>query len=222
MDEGFILVRVDGKGFSKFTKFFKQADEYNSDIQDAMILAAAGLVENVDGAIGAYTVSDEISLLIANRGQDTWYAGRHDKIVSLTAAYATAWFNKKVTRVYPPVFDSRIVEWYEEGFTLREYFLERRSSGISNAVSSYASRYLGHKFVLGISTRERIEMLDEVGIQVPKGLAYGYLIYKENYTTSVVYTHKKTGEEITVPNVQRSRWETKLFGDVDDIKLMVE
>lgn len=227
LNQGYILVRVDGKGFSKFTKPFRKNGNhgvYSVDIQRYMLSAARGLLSHVDGAVGAYTVSDEISLLIENRGQDTWYAGRHDKIVSLTAAYATAYFNEAMLFGFqdPAVFDSRIVDLDEEMLSLREYFLERRSSGISNAVGSYAVQNIGHKYVIGVPTHERLEMLRKKWIQVSEPLMYGYLLYKEEYTSSVEYVHKKTGEKHVVPNVTRSRWTQKLFENEEDINLMVK
>lgn len=222
-----ILVRVDGKGFSKFTKPFREEGVYgvySPIIQKHMLAAAQGLVERVDGAVGAYTISDEISLLFEDRGQDTWYAGRHDKIVSLTAAYATAYFNEDLfyRGSTPAVFDSRVVDLDEEELSLAGYILDRRSRGFSNAVGSYAVQTIGHKHVLGVPTHERLAMLENKGVRMAPQLMYGFLVYKKEYTTSVVYTHKKTGEDITVPNVQRSRWETVLFENEGSVKLVVK
>ena len=230
LNRGYILVRIDGKGFTKFTKPYRKNGAYgvySIEIQRAMLDTALGLVKSVDGAVGAYTVSDEISLLIEDRGQDTWYAGRHDKIVSLTAAYATAYFNRAVQRFIGyedkiAVFDARIVDLDEEMLSPREYFLDRRTRGISNAIGSYAVQLIGHKHILGVPTHKRLEMLELKAVHVSKSLRYGYLVYKKEYTTSIEYVHKKTGIKNVVPNVQRSRWVTIMFEDEDSLNLVVE
>lgn len=54
---GFVILRLDGKGFSKFTKPFKKYDEYSPEIESAMHVATLGLLRKIDGVIAAYTVS---------------------------------------------------------------------------------------------------------------------------------------------------------------------
>lgn len=181
-----ILVRVDGKGFSKFTKPFREEGVYgvySPIIQKHMLAAAQGLVERVDGAVGAYTISDEISLLFEDRGQDTWYAGRHDKIVSLTAAYATAYFNEDLfyRGSTPAVFDSRVVDLDEEELSLAGYILDRRSEDSPMLLVLTRYRPLGINMCSGFQrTRD---------LQCWKIKGYVWL---HNLCTDSLYTRKNT------------------------------
>jgi tRNA(His) 5'-end guanylyltransferase len=58
------IIRLDGKGFSKFTKDLdKPFDDGFSDDMDA---TAVYLCENIQGAKFAYTQSDEISIVLVD------------------------------------------------------------------------------------------------------------------------------------------------------------
>jgi tRNA(His) guanylyltransferase len=96
------VIRVDGRGFSKFTadRFQKP---YDARFRDLMIVAAQALIEDLDG-VYASTHSDEISVLF----RPAWelFGRRMEKIVSVSAGLASAAFTHACGE--PAHFDSRV------------------------------------------------------------------------------------------------------------------
>jgi len=88
------LVRLDGHGFSKFTRGFRKP--FDDRIQCAMALAARDLMHEFRAAT-CYVASDEITLLFppcaADSAEQIIYGGKVLKIVSLSAGFASARFN---------------------------------------------------------------------------------------------------------------------------------
>jgi tRNA(His) guanylyltransferase len=95
-NRSYIIVRLDGVGFSKYTKQFdKPFDDILSNIMDT---TAIELCKEFQPKLG-YTQSDEISLLfttIDNIDAEIIYDGKVQKIVSILAAHATQAFNFKM------------------------------------------------------------------------------------------------------------------------------
>lgn len=91
----YTVVRVDGRGFSKFTK--KMNKPFDDQFSESMNYAAIQMCEKFNPAF-AYTQSDEITLVFTDFGenQEAMFKGKVQKICSLTAARATASFNKKM------------------------------------------------------------------------------------------------------------------------------
>lgn len=98
-----ILVRVDGRCFSKLTavNFEKPFD---ATLHQLMVRTTERLVEEL-GAIYAYTESDEISLLLPHNW--SLFSREHEKLVSLSAGIASAAFTANSGLC--GVFDSRVI-----------------------------------------------------------------------------------------------------------------
>ena len=77
-----ILVRIDGKGFSKYTK--KLNKPYDIRFSDIMINVTKFLVKQTNACIG-YTQSDEITLVLYAKelNQEIFFAGKIQKMVSV-------------------------------------------------------------------------------------------------------------------------------------------
>ena len=88
------IIRCDGKAFRTFTKGFKYP--FSILLRYCMIEAARHLCENVQNTQLAYVQSDEISLLLVERGEDTqnWFGKSINKMVSISASICTNGFNK--------------------------------------------------------------------------------------------------------------------------------
>ncbi|MFN8608976.1 MAG: tRNA(His) guanylyltransferase Thg1 family protein [Vulcanimicrobiota bacterium] len=86
LPEAWPILRVDGRGFSKFTqnRFEKPFDPI---FHQAMVRAAGRLLEEL-GAIYVYTESDEISVLLDRHTR--LFDREHEKLVSISAATASA------------------------------------------------------------------------------------------------------------------------------------
>ena len=105
-----LFVRLDGKNFSKWTKDL--ARPFDGRFSDIMVELTMSLSQEFNVDI-SYTQSDEISLCWKARQHPSEhpYGGKSNKLVSLTAAYASVKFNKLVSEVFPgkatAYFDSR-------------------------------------------------------------------------------------------------------------------
>lgn len=125
-----IVVRIDGKGFTKFCDahgFQKPNDERALKLMDACAVA----VMNELGDISiAYGESDEYSFVF--RKETTLYKRRSFKIVSVvvslfSASYVRLWSQHlpEVALQYTPMFDARSV-CYPNDKVLRDYLAWRQ------------------------------------------------------------------------------------------------
>lgn len=132
-DKPYFAVRIDGRGFSKFTKRmkFKQDSFLNKELSEIMMETTKLLMENWQASIG-YTQSDEITLIF--RTERKQFDGKVQKLVSLIAAQTSVLFNKILSNklsenkeinevrldvlnnMFPllPIFDCRIIELDDE------------------------------------------------------------------------------------------------------------
>ncbi|KAJ9112430.1 hypothetical protein QFC20_002218 [Naganishia adeliensis] len=122
-----LVVRIDGKGFHRFSDahgFVKPNDKPALDLMDR---AAQRVFEEVPDVVVGFGESDEYSFLI--RKDSTLYNRRESKIVTLivscfTSAYVFYWPHyMPSTRPlqYPPIFDGRIVQYPSEAL-VKDYF----------------------------------------------------------------------------------------------------
>lgn len=143
-----LIIRVDGKAFHTYTASLKSFDE---PMDAVMVHTAKALSHHVQGAVFAYTFSDEISLLVHNYKKFTsqpWYDNQVQKIVSVAAAVASAEFTAASGRVWsnvikPAYFDAR-------AFVLPEaeacnYFVWRQQDAMRNSVQTFARTHFSHK-----------------------------------------------------------------------------
>lgn len=163
-----MCVRLDGKAFHTFTRGL--ARPYDQRLSDAMVATMNYLVEKTDARLG-YTQSDEITLVYFKTAphQQTYFGSRVQKLTSVLASMATAKFNSEVTKNIPEkadlfaFFDCRV--WNVP--TLQDaadVFIWRQDDAIKNAVSMAAHAKFSDKKLLGKSSKEKVEMLAEVGI----------------------------------------------------------
>ncbi|WWD20780.1 hypothetical protein CI109_105257 [Kwoniella shandongensis] len=131
MPNTFIVVRIDGRGFHKFSdthSFEKPNDRRALDLMD---MAAKSVMGEYKDVIMAFGESDEYSFLIKRSSK--LYNRRRSKInssiVSLfTSSYVFYWphFFPNMPLQYPPCFDSRVV-LYPGVTELRDYFSWRQA-----------------------------------------------------------------------------------------------
>ena len=92
-----ICIRIDGRGFSKYTKGMNRP--FDKNFTDSMIETMKFLIEETDAIIG-YTQSDEISLILSDI-REPFFKGRVSKLNSVIASMATAKFNELIHKYYP-------------------------------------------------------------------------------------------------------------------------
>ncbi len=162
------IARLDGKGFSGFTRGL--ARPFDERLSDLMVETTAFLVAETNAACG-YTQSDEITLAwySSEFGRQIWFDGRVQKMCSVLAAQCSVFFNQKLPTRIPekagstPVFDCRVwnVPSVEEGANV---FLWRELDATKNSISMSARHHYSHRELDGKSGSEMQEMLFRKGV----------------------------------------------------------
>ncbi|XP_058442807.1 probable tRNA(His) guanylyltransferase [Malaya genurostris] len=173
LQDCWIVVRVDGKGFHKFCdvhNFTKPNDERALNL---MNLAAVTVMQQFNEIVFSYGQSDEYSFIF--RRSTSIYGRRRDKLISyvgslFTSAYLFNWhFIFKDTNIlkYPPVFDSRAV-LYPTDKNLRDYVSWRQAdvhinnlynTTFWNLVASGLSNAEAEKQLRGTLSEDKNEIL---------------------------------------------------------------
>ena len=158
-----ILVRLDGKAFHTFTRGLQRP--FDARLHALMDATTRHLVKEC-GAIVGYTQSDEISLVFhaATPKSEHYLGGRFQKLTSILAALATAYFNRRLAELLPekadksPIFDARAwtVPSVEEAANA---LLWREQDATKNSIAMAAQARLPHTELQGKSTREQQALL---------------------------------------------------------------
>lgn len=163
-----VMVRVDGKCFSRWTSGLKYP--FDDRLEAARQHVTKRLIEELGATIG-YHQSDEISLVLyAESSKAALYAdGRFQKIVSHSASIATAEWNAIIPSLIPEkaghlaLFDSRVweVPSLEEAANA---LLWREWDATKNSVQMAARSVYSHKECHGKNGSDLQEMLHAKGI----------------------------------------------------------
>ena len=93
-----VIIRIDGNAFHTFTRGLDRP--FDADFMKIMQKTCLSLCQNIQGCVGGYVQSDEISLLLIDYQtleSDAWFDYNLQKITSLAAARATMTFNELVS-----------------------------------------------------------------------------------------------------------------------------
>jgi len=183
-----IVARVDGRGFSSFTR--DMVRPFDATFSDCMETTCRALTEDTGACIG-YTQSDEMTFAwLAKPGADVWFGGRLAKMTSQLAAQATLLFYRQVLERMPqwaprhPSFDARVwnVPSRAEGASS---VLWRELDAVKNSVSMLALAHFSHRDLLGRSTAQKLEMLRAKGVEweeLPERWKRGAYIQRRMFT----------------------------------------
>lgn len=169
-----VYARIDGRGFSKFTR--DAAKPFDASIYGAMLAATVALVRDTKAKIG-YFQSDEISLVWETQGpnEEMFFKGKKQKMCSVLAGLATSAFirallddqdwNAKARNWIDrlPHFDARVLQ-LPNRTEATNMFVWRESDARKNAISMVARAHCSHKSLQGKSGREMIAMLADKGV----------------------------------------------------------
>jgi tRNA(His) guanylyltransferase len=221
----YTIVRLDGKGFSKYTK--NMGKPFDKNLSDIMDETTKFLCDQLNCKFG-YTQSDEISLLFTdfeNENSQQIFNGQVQKIVSIAASMATAKFNQLMMvnschlyddeLVIPVLTDSDMKDVKLAFFDARvfiipdfrevsNYFIWRQQDCTRNSISMAAQSVYSHNELEGKSSSNKQEMLFQKGINwndYPDKFKRGVVIKKETFEIPV---HEKFGGGTTT----RKRWTT--------------
>jgi tRNA(His) 5'-end guanylyltransferase len=163
-----VIARLDGKGFSKFTKGLKRP--YDERLSNLMVETTKYLVKETNANCG-YTQSDEITLVWYSDSFESkiYFDGRLFKMISDLAAMCSVYFNRNLANYLPeksdkmPRFDCRVfnVPNVEEATNT---FLWREQDATKNSISMAAQSVYSHNQLNGKNGSEKQEMLFQKGI----------------------------------------------------------
>jgi tRNA(His) 5'-end guanylyltransferase len=172
----YTIIRVDGKAFHTFTHGFDRP--FDVDLMGAMDLVAQTMCEEIQGAKLAYVQSDEISIVLTDFEKittDAWFDGNIQKIVSVSAAIATAKFNdivldkflneknKKFHKMDLALFDSRVFT-IPDHVEVTNYLIWRQQDASRNSIQMAARALYSHKECENKNTSQLQDMMHEKGV----------------------------------------------------------
>lgn len=163
-----IIARLDGKGFSKFTK--RLIRPYDVRLSSLMVSMTEYLMQTFGAKIG-YTQSDEITLVWYSEVSEYLYGGRLQKFDSLLASAAGAFFNTNAPHFLKDDLPGGLALFDCRTFTVpnlmeaRNAVLWRMFDCKKNAISMAACHHLGHKKCMNKNGEDKVCMLEEAGIR---------------------------------------------------------
>ena len=163
-----VIARLDGKGFSKFTKGLKRP--YDERLSNLMVETTKYLVKETNANCG-YHQSDEITLVWYSDSYESkiYFDGRLFKMISDLAAMASVFFNRELPKYLPekahlmPRFDCRVFN-VPTTHEAANCFLWRELDATKNSISMAAQHYYSHKELNGKNGSEKQEMLFQKGV----------------------------------------------------------
>jgi tRNA(His) 5'-end guanylyltransferase len=189
-----------------------------------MVQVTKSLVEET-GALVGYTQSDEISLVLHSDSikSQLWFDGKLQKIVSVSASFASAAFNAAVPTYLPErdghlaVFDSRA--WNVPSLVeAANVLVWRELDATKNSVSMAARHYYSHKALMNKGRAEMMDMLMEKGVNWND---YPAFFKRGTYVRRVHTSRTYTAAEIEkLPLKHAARSNPDLVVERTDIRVM--
>lgn len=141
----YTLIRLDGKSFHTYTKHCERP--FDKAFRRAMQETARLLCAGIQGAKLAYTQSDEITILLTDFDSihtEAWFDGEVQKIVSISASMATAFFAHEHNQGHGlALFDSRV--WTtSDPWEAYNAFVWRQQDATRNAIQMVARSLASH------------------------------------------------------------------------------
>ncbi|KAK5865057.1 hypothetical protein PBY51_016252 [Eleginops maclovinus] len=128
----YIVVRLDGRNFHKFTEQHKFTKPNDIRALGLMSRSARSVMEELEDIVIAYGQSDEFSFVF--KRTSTWFKRRASKLMThvasqFSSSYVFYWkefFGEDQPLLYPPSFDGRVV-LYPSNRNLKDYLSWRQA-----------------------------------------------------------------------------------------------
>jgi tRNA(His) guanylyltransferase len=157
LPENFIIVRLDGKGFTKLTKEKLSLDKpFDEKFSQVMIDTTKHLFNIGFKVLYGYTQSDEISLLIDK--DDRTFNRKVRKLNSVLAGETSAFFSLQFQEIC--VFDCRTIAFPNQEMLL-DYFCWRQEDAHRNSLSAYCYWTLRNNGFNAVQATGKIEKLSQ-------------------------------------------------------------
>lgn len=162
----YTILRIDGKAFHSFTRGLERP--YSLPFMAAMDSTALALCREIQGSCFAFTQSDEISVLLTDFTKiDTaaWFDGNLQKMVSVSAAIATAAFNRHAANLGKEpcaMFDSRAFT-IPDPVEVENYFVWRQKDAERNSIQMLAQSVASHRELHGKNIAEQQDIIHAAG-----------------------------------------------------------
>ena len=195
LPETFIVVRVDGRGFTEFCINHNLEKPLDDRLIRLMSYCGRKVMEKFDEMVFAFGESDEFSFVFKKNAQV--FNRRRDKIVSTVASLFTSSFVLGWPTFFPtlkmeslPSFDSRVV-LYPNLDIVRDYLCWRQADTHINCLYNYTLRALERggmnptdatQFLRGTESAEKNEILFKYGINyklLPNSHKKGTLLLRD-------------------------------------------
>ncbi|KAF7374724.1 Thg1 domain-containing protein [Mycena sanguinolenta] len=199
------IIRVDGHGFSKFTRGFNKP--FDERLHDAMVQTAADLLEQFPAASLAYTQSDEITLVFPATAAARPFNGRIGKLTSLAAGYASTRFNHHLAKAADlPAnklgiahFDARAFSVPDTAEALNCLIWRAKMDCRRNSIYGFGRSFFSAKQLHGLHGDAIVaKILAEKGIdfwtEAPSWARYGTTVKRERFEWAA--TDALTGAEV--------------------------
>lgn len=194
-----IVIRIDGRSFSQFTKPLKRP--YDEKFSRIMIEITKRLVDQTNAVVG-YTQSDEISLILYSDSlkSQTFFNGRKDKILSVVSGITTSAFLYQAMKEWPEYIDELNTQNRLPAFDCRAFnvpskmeavncLVWREQDATKNAIQMFAREYFSHHELHGLSGNEiQHKLITEKGVNFndePAFFKRGTYVIKEQVITTV-------------------------------------
>lgn len=106
-----IVIRCDGKGFSKWTKSIGAKKPFDEQLANAMSMAMMITADKIEGCLFGFTQSDEMTFVLRNDQSlesTPWFGNRLQKICSIVSSMVTVHFAGQMCGLPCAYFDTRV------------------------------------------------------------------------------------------------------------------
>lgn len=192
-----IIARIDGRAFHSFTHGLKRP--YDERLSRLMVETTKYLVQETNARCG-YTQSDETSLVwnVDSFRSENFFAGKLQKMNSILASMATAFFNRKLPEFLPeksqslPLFDCRVFQVPNMAEAIN-CLIWREMDAIRNSVQMAARSHFSHSSCHKKNCADLRKMLLEKGVDWND---YPTFFKQGTYVRKRVIERKLTEEEL--------------------------
>jgi len=203
-----LILRIDGRSFSNYTKKLKLEKPFDSRLRDIFIEVSKDLLKEFSTKY-IYTFSDEINILL----ETVPFNGRIEKIDSVFASFVAGSFMKHLfmnadyfevdlSELDNVSFDCRIITTANH---IKDYFKWRQDEAWRNCLNSYAQFILNKTYDSDVTAQKLYklnknqvhDLLFQNGINiahVPTWQKRGFAVYKKEYEIKGI--NPKTNETV--------------------------